>query len=61
MLLLTVNAPGGEPIETLMVPAVPIQPFADAVTEYVPAFTVPTLLMVGFCRVEVKLLGPVQL
>ena len=38
------------------------QPFASVtVTVYGPAFTAAELGMLGFCNVEVKLFGPVQL
>src|SRR4051794_15636924 len=46
---------------TLVVPAAEeVQPFAVAVTEYVPAAAVVALAMVGFCSAEVKPFGPVH-
>ena len=45
---------------TVVVPAVEVQPFTVAVTEYVPDIVVVALAMVGFCRFEVKPFGPVQ-
>ena len=45
---------------TVVVPADEVQLFTVAVTEYVPPFAVVALAMVGFCRLEVKPLGPVQ-
>ena len=45
---------------TVVVPAVEVQPLAEAVTEYVPAIAVVALAIVGFCRFEVKPFGPVQ-
>ena len=47
---------------TVDVPAGLVHTFIVAVKEYVPAINVVALaLTVGFCAVEVKLLGPVQL
>ena len=47
---------------TTVVVAVDEQLFASVtVTVYVPAAASVTLVMVGFCCVEVKLFGPVQL
>lgn len=46
---------------TEIVPAVPVHPAAEvAVTEYVPAFTVPALAMDVFCTEELKLFGPLH-
>jgi hypothetical protein len=45
---------------TSTVPAVLVQPFTVAVTEYVPDAAVVALVIEGFCEDEVKLLGPVQ-
>ncbi len=38
-----------------------LQLFSVEVTVYVPAFDACTLFIAGFCKVEEKLLGPVQL
>lgn len=47
---------------TKVVPAGPVgHPGTVAETEYVPAAAVLTPAMTGFCKVEVKLLGPFQL
>ena len=46
---------------TTVVPAALIQPITVAVTEYVPAANEVALAIEGFCNVEVKLFGPVQL
>ena len=43
---------------TLVVPAVDVQLFTVAVTEYVPDIAVVALAMVGFCRLEVNPFGP---
>jgi hypothetical protein len=45
---------------TLTVPAGPGQPLFTALTEYVPASAVPIPATVGFCKVEVKPFGPLQ-
>ena len=45
---------------TFVVPAAEVQPFTVTVTEYVPAFAVVALAMVGFCNDEVKVFGPVH-
>jgi hypothetical protein len=42
-------------------PAADVQPFTVRVTLYVPVAVVVALLIDGFCKVEAKLLGPVQL
>ena len=47
-------------IENVVVEAGEGQPVTVAETEYVPAFAVVTLAMVGFCKDEVKLFGPDQ-
>jgi len=62
-LLPAVGAEGVWLMVTETVPAgVLTHPFAPiAVTEYVPDAEVVTPEMVGFCKVEVKLFGPVQL
>src|ERR1043165_5234230 len=41
-------------------PAAEVQPLTVMVTEYVPAFAVVALAMVGFCSGELKPPGPVQ-
>ena len=48
-------------IVTTVVPALLLHPFCVMVNEYVPAFTAVTFVMLGFCWVEEKLFGPVQL
>jgi hypothetical protein len=45
---------------TVVDPAALEHPPTVTITLYVPAFTNATLAIVGFCSVEVKLLGPVQ-
>ena len=60
LLLPAVGATGGGLIITFTVPAEPVHPATVAVTEYVPAFAVVTLPIVGFCEEDVKLFGPVQ-
>ena len=52
---------GGGLTATATVPAFPVQPFAVAVTEYVPPSAVETLFTTGFCADDVKPLGPLQL
>jgi len=42
------------------VPATEVQPFALAVTEYVPVAALVALAMVGFCSAEVNPFGPVH-
>ena len=46
---------------TVVVAAELVHPLTVAVMEYVPEPAVVTPAMVGFCEVEVKLLGPFQL
>ena len=46
---------------TLTVPGELMQPANIAVTEYVPVAKVVALVIEGFCKVDVKPLGPVQL
>ena len=60
-LLAAVGAPGIGLIVTLTVPAALVHPFTVCVTEYKPAARVVAPTMVGFCRLEVKVFGPVQL
>ena len=45
---------------TVVVPAAEVQPLTVMVTEYVPPCAVEVLTRVGFCREEVKPLGPVH-
>ena len=45
---------------TLVDPAAEVQPLTVTVTEYVPAFAVVALAMVGFCSADVKPFGPVH-
>ena len=59
LLLPAVRAAGVSFTVTDTVPVV-LQPPAVAVTVYVPPAAVVVLVMVGFCRPELKLLGPVQ-
>jgi hypothetical protein len=54
------GATGSGVTVTEVSPAGPVQLFAVAVTEYVPAPSEEIPAMVGFCKVEVKLLGPVH-
>jgi hypothetical protein len=60
VLLPPVGADGIEFTVTEVVPTGPTQPATVAVTEYVPDATVVADPIVGFCEVEVKLLGPVH-
>ena len=60
LLLPAAGAPGGGLTVTEAVPAAPVHPFSVAVTEYVPALTMPAEGITGFCCVEVKPLGPVH-
>ena len=59
-LLLAVGVDGGALTVTVIIPLGPGQPLTVAVTEYVPEASVGALVTVGFCREELKLLGPVQ-
>lgn len=45
---------------TVVVPGSETHPFTVTVTEYVPASAEVALAIVGFCRLEVKLFGPVH-
>ena len=60
-LLEGLGAAGVGLIITVTVPLGPVHPPTVAVTEYVPAAARVTFGMLGFCVVEVKLFGPVQL
>jgi hypothetical protein len=58
---LAIGAAGVWLTVTATVPAVGLEhPATVATTEYTPAATVPALAIVGFCKVELKLFGPVQ-
>ncbi len=59
-LLDAVGVAGTGFITTVVVPATLVQPATVTVTLYVPEAAVVTLAIVGFWRVELKLLGPVQ-
>ena len=61
LLLLAVGAAGIGLTVTVTVPAELVQPLTVAVTEYVPDASVVAAAIDGFCNVEEKLLGPVQL
>jgi hypothetical protein len=58
--LLAVGVAGIGLTTTLVVPAAEMQPITVMVTEYVPASAVAAFERVGFCRDEVKPLGPAQ-
>jgi hypothetical protein len=60
-LLEAVGVPGIPLIVTLTVPAALAHPFTVWVTEYIPVARVVAPTMVGFCKFEVKVFGPVQL
>lgn len=60
-LLPAVGVDGIEFTTTVVEPAGLVQPDTVTVTEYVPALAAAALLMLGFCDVDVKELGPVQL
>ncbi len=38
-----------------------LQPFTEAVTLYIPASDVVTMVIIGFCWFDIKLFGPDQL
>lgn len=61
--VLPVTAPPTEPAftDTLVVLLAVQPPVPVTVTVYIPLFTAVAPEMVGFCCVDVKLLGPVQL
>ena len=46
---------------TVVVPAGLVHPSTVMVAEYVPTLAEDALVIAGFCTVDVKLLGPVQL
>jgi len=61
-LLLPGTGGGGAAFTTTLVVAVgPVHPLTVAFTEYVPASEEVTPEITGFCAVEEKLFGPVQL
>ena len=60
-LLPAVGAAGKRFIVTEVVPATFVHPLTVAVTEYVPAADGVVTAMKGFCEVDVKPFGPVQL
>ena len=59
-LLPAVGAAGDAFTVTVVVPADPAHPFIFAITEYTPAPARVIPAMDGFCKAEVKPLGPVQ-
>ena len=59
-LLPAVGASGVALTVTVVDPAKLPQPLVDTVTEYVPDPAVVMAASVGFCKVEVKLFGPVH-
>jgi hypothetical protein len=61
LLLPSTGVAGAEFIVTVTVPAGLVHPLTVTVTEYVPAFARVTFGMEGFCEVDVKVFGPVQL
>ena len=58
--LLTKGVDGAALTTTFVVPAAEVQPPTVTVTEYVPPNAVDVIARVGFCREEVKPLGPVH-
>lgn len=61
LLLLMVGATGVALMTTEVVAVGEVQPLTVTVTVYIPLAAVVTLGILGFCRVELKLFGPVQL
>lgn len=59
-LLAAVGVAGARLTTTEVVPATLVHPLTVTVTEYVPAINAVAFGMVGFCKGDVKLLGPVQ-
>ena len=59
-LLAAVGVEGAALTTTVVVPAVLVHPFNVTVTLYIPAAAKVTPAIVGFCKVELKLLGPVH-
>jgi len=60
-LLLAVGGVGAALITAIVVAEAEVQPLTVTVTLYVPDATTVAFGIDGFCRVEVKLFGPVQL
>ena len=60
LLLLGVGVAGIALTTTNVVPAKLVHPPTAIVTEYVPAIAVVEPVLVGFCKVDEKALGPVQ-
>ena len=60
-LLLATGTPGVESTTTNIVATGDEQPLSDATTEYTPVAFVNAGLIEGFCKVELKPFGPVQL
>jgi hypothetical protein len=58
--LAAVGVAGTALTTTVVVPAALVQPPAVTVTLYIPAAANVTPGIVGFCRAELKLFGPVQ-
>jgi len=59
-LLAAVGVAGAALTVATVVPARDVQPATVTVTEYVPEAAVVAAGIVGFCKAEVKALGPVQ-
>ena len=60
LLLAAVGADGVWLIVTTVVADDPVQPATVTATEYAPEANVVTFPIVGFCKEEEKLFGPVQ-
>ena len=60
-LLETVGTAGIALTTTVVLAEALLHPLAVVVTEYVPALLVVTLVITGFCKLEVNAFGPVQL
>jgi len=58
--LVAVGALGIGLTVTVVDPAADVQPFTVAVTKYAPDIAAVALVMVGFCRLDVKPFGPVH-
>jgi hypothetical protein len=61
LLAVAVGAAGIGLTTTFNVPVELVQPNTDTVNEYVPVSNKLTPLMLGFCKFDVKLFGPLQL
>ena len=59
-LLLVIEAVGAVFTVAVVVPIELVQPLTVAVTEYVPLAALVALVIVGFCKAEVKPFGPVH-